>query len=488
MESSDDEEDTVPEIPAPSAPDGEVETAQPMELDPTGTQVFNLLKKIQAQQSHEPDLWKAHQVDQVQALEIGGATAHPPLRLDSDEVKACAQADPMACAGEEASASFVHKYVTLGDVLGTTPMKLALKNGTFWEWLWQLLVNLRAGGGKGEGCDSSFIRNHQTCRQISKKCGWHQTLEHLCKHMNLKNGMPAHRVSRAEAWKNVAASQAKKILKLDDNSLPEVVRSGHVVLFIVPSKPVQWRVGLIMSCWYTRGKKAVPTHLPMQIEKLKVLRICIMQPDPEREEGWFKADSLSKAVVVTPFRVAVQLKCDDEVPGPDCFRCLLAPQSLQATQNAHQLAWPRHLLQDDAKACKTFGSPSPKKKSKQAAKDAKDAKDGGQDGQDDQDVSPGAKDSKGSKDSKGRLGKFGNVGACTAKKEKKEKLIKAIQKDMNLKPQKSEKKIQELPVFLVFVFLKKLVLFFKDFWDFGGSFLSRLCPRTLCGPRTATSS
>ena len=229
-----------------------------------------------------------------------------------------------------------------------------------WPYLHRLLVNLRAGiPGKGGGCDASFIKSHQNCRRVSGKLNWHQVLEHLRRQMNLRTGLPAHRVSRSEAWKTVAASSLKKHLGLDERSMPQLLASQDVVLLQAPVKPPSWQVGLVMSLWYQRGKKVRPCHLPLAIERVRTIRVVLMKPVPGMDEGMFQADHTCMAVTCSPLRIAAMLNCDEKDPSAESFRCSLSDSSLKAVQSAHKLIWPKNLYSDEAAPCTTFAPPSP---------------------------------------------------------------------------------------------------------------------------------
>lgn len=268
-----------------------------------------------------------------------------------------------------------HNCLTLSDLMGRASFQQALESKEFFDKLWHLVLNLRTGTGQKDGADCHLIRNHEACRRISAKRNWQQTLEHLSKILNWRTGLSAHRQSRAEAWKNVAAAGAKKFLKMDASDLPDVLRSGQVVLFISPLKPCEWKVGLVLSIWYTRGKKTLPTQMPMPFDKVRSVRICGMRPNESEAEGAFVADDSSLAVTCSPLRIAVVLRCDMQNPTADAFTCRLSSVSLQAVQAAHLMTWPKLLLTDDPMPCATFkmGSPSPKKKA--GVKEPKDPKD-----------------------------------------------------------------------------------------------------------------
>ena len=227
---------------------------------------------------------------------------------------------------------------------------------TVWANLHRLLVNLRVGDGLG--CDSSLIKSHRSCRKLSHGRNWHQSLEHLRRVMNLKSGLSAHRTSRTAAWKTLSATAMKKHFGLDESRVPHTLSCGNVVLVLSPTKPVAWRVGVLLSLWYMRGKKARPSHLPVSIDKVKTIRVALMRPVQGLDEGRFIVDQDSDAVSCAPFRIATMLTCLEKRPSHESFECSLSDESLEIVQQAHKLHWPKHLLHDDPRPCATFLGPS----------------------------------------------------------------------------------------------------------------------------------
>ena len=217
------------------------------------------------------------------------------------------------------------------------------KNKRLWVHLWKLLVRLRADDG--QGCDSSFIKSHRTCRWISQNRHWHQQAEHCCRIVNQQSGLSASRTSRVQAWKSCAASAAKKVLTMEESKLPEVLSAGQVVLLLVPLKQQAWRVALVLSVWTIAGKKVKATHLPVPVPKAHSIRVALMDPLPDHPEGTFQADDSSLALVTSPFRIAVVLDCIDKAPSVNNFMCRLTHESLEAAQRAHLIKqWPKSLL------------------------------------------------------------------------------------------------------------------------------------------------
>lgn len=313
----------------------------------TDRECFDVFKQIQAREKQASGF-----------VGTEGAEKHAKITLDREEVIECLNAKP--AEGEPG-----HKPLA-GDIPAKTLYELFhhpsvqedLQSDRIWIHLWKLVVRLRTE--KGQGCDTGFIKNHRTCRMRTANLNWHQQLEHACRLVNMQNGLSANRISRMQAWKTIAASNARKVLQMDADALPDTFHAGQVVLALPPMEPPAWRVAVVLAVWVIAGKKVKPTHLPMPTDKVHSMRLCLMDPVEGDMEGTFRAHSESISVVATPFRVACVLGVESESPHSDCFQCKLDQDSLHAVQRAHLIKhWPKNLLEkaDGSAPAKTSTAP-----------------------------------------------------------------------------------------------------------------------------------
>ena len=310
---------------------------------------YTLMKQIQARECQDKDQeWDPERVDGAEAQRVGSAKRPVGHAMDGAEIRECSDGDDGSRTFQSACR---HHCLTLSSLFAHETVQKDCTSERIWPHLWHLLYNLRCGDGFG--CDSSFIKNHRCCRSISKNRNWHQVLEHLTSRLNQKAGMSAKRISRQQAWQNLAASAAEKILKVDESQVPKMLSARMIVLVVTPSKPSAWRVGLVMSVWFTSGKKTKLTHQPVPMDRVRTIRVCLMRPKDGAQEGIFEADQTSLAVTMSPYRIAITLKTEFMTPSAESFICKLTEKSLLAVQNAHNLSWNKTLLRDDPRPCVT---------------------------------------------------------------------------------------------------------------------------------------
>lgn len=368
----------------PELPEKEVDGSKD-ELVGAGKECYDMLKQIQAREIRQS------QENQEASSVLHPETSANPKRkvLDEADLHTCLGSDDVDVDGAvgasdskgqsdpiESKKGWSHssqkldqgtlQTKSLFELLNHPSAKEDSQSDRIWVHLWRLTLRLRANEGKG--CDSSYIKNHKTCRWLSGKMNWHQQAEHACKLLNLESGLSANRISRMQAWKATASTAATKILQVPESRLPTVLASGHVVLALCPIKPQAWRVALVLSCWTLAGRAVKLTHLPVPMEKLHSVRLAFMEPEPEKPEGAFVVDSRSIALSVPAFMVALLLECSQQFPAHNSWSCVLDPQCLSAVQKAHLITkWPKTLTQicEDANPVRTnFAHSTPKRRAK----------------------------------------------------------------------------------------------------------------------------
>lgn len=340
------------------------------------TEFYDMMKQLQCREPEQdpegekesPDL---EEMDFVKAVHMGAAKKKPlQPEMDSDDLIACvsASAEHDACqtTSEPEVPILRGSCLCLSELWSVPEAGRAMEDDRVFGLLWRLLINLRVGDGKG--ADSALIKNHRATKKVSGKLNWHQTMTHICKTLNWKTGLPAKRISRAQAWKSLAMNTAKKFDV--PSMMPEKMGSGMVVLIHSPVKPASWQVAVVMSTWHTAGKKQRPAHTSLPVDKVRTVRVACLQPHETEEEGVFFADSKSVCFTCSTLRIAMQFPVAWSKPSLERFQCKLTAEALQIAQRAHEIHWPKVLLDDDPMPCRTFRpttASSPKKPTTRAS-------------------------------------------------------------------------------------------------------------------------